>query len=242
MNNTLVYLSLAGNPLPLSNGVPILGPAGNTGAALDIRVRNVNMGVNAPLDSLGLLPGLPAWDQVIVTPPPPKAAQVIASQAAKGVPLQRISSTEIYWTPDPDGEFVMMDPGTRKLVAISPLPIGDYHPVWYPLCVLLQAGRKEGLDQPTFGFDGDPKKVNPPVLPTVEYDRFSWADKGLFEKGVYVCLHPAPRGQVWTWDGSPSIVWDLDTINNDGDIGGTVLLRDMEVLAGYSSIPGSPAW
>lgn len=234
MNNpnlSIVYLTLDGQPVPLSNGIRIRDEKGRPDQDAEIRIRNFRTGVNAPLRDLGVMPGLGAWDNTRVVAPPLAALRIVPEQAAKGVPLNAISSSEIFWYEDPDGEFVMMNP-QRRLVPISPLPVGNYYPVWYPLYMLLLAGSLEAVEEPQMSPTG---VATPPVLPyTGRVDPMKILHEegylGRGKGGIYACLHPAPRDMLWVYDGHPTIAWDLGTIDGPHDKGRQILARDSQVL------------
>ncbi len=197
-----------GTPVPLSNGVPLLTRRGiESGIQIEVRTP-FSGGLIIPIVTLGAGPGsgeeeylnagpCAGWNQHRTIPIHTLDAEYLEPVTRPGghKPFADLSSTEPFWVKDSKaGTHVLMDVNSRRLFRVSPVNRNLRREFWWGI-----AQGKKGVLNPV------------PESPTFA-DK--WAEYGYYDRGVYLCIHPAPyekeNPRNWTFDGHGNVSFDID--------------------------------
>lgn len=198
-NDIVVTAVLAdGQPIPLGVGIPVNGPG--VEASVRVTVVSGKWGrFTFPVHNPGPGPDDGAWGQARhrgpLGPDPLQFQKLYGAQAgglAPTIPFGGLSAAEAFWVPDPEGRHVALVGGVlRAIRPLAPELAGGF----WVLC-------KEGLE--------DPKSLLWSTQERAEWEEAGqpmahrcqqvWADRE-----ILFCLHPAPRGHVWSFGSTQGI-------------------------------------
>lgn len=209
MSNT-VYLSIKynGQPMSLSRGIPLITRRGiEPGVQLELRTP-FNGGLVLPVETLGVGPGsgeegslnagpCVGWGSRRKIPIHPMDAEYLKpiTDPRAHTQFHSLTSVEPFWVRDSfEGTHVLMDVRNRRLVRVSPVIKELRREFWFGLSQGMKGFSTNAAEDRTFAPE--------------------WALAGYYDRGVWLCLHPAPyvadAPVDWTFDGHAHVAFDID--------------------------------